>query len=391
MAYRLGTHLAWISILALSSTASQAALLPDVTPAGKVAFPFSHRFTTGEKLVSTPTFTLASGLTNGLEASLRLALDSDIQRIRPEWEPRLTYQLHGGPSPWHLSIATAYNSAAVSVDAALLGSYQFGDLTLRGSSCGFSSGYGVGGPTSAMALGLDWRLNGWLMTTADYGGVILARDLDAIANQLPPLGLTQVWRLGVVLGSEGEQHLEFYVTNSHTHTLQGLHRGSDQVQVGFEYQLPLWGYRAPDPDLSLPDMSGVPDPFTISMATPSPRASMPPLEREVRPIRIVPAIAPTSAPPLRRVPKVPHRPAGRTHQVLMWARGYSPAVIAVPRGSVVRWVNHDRISHTATARGVWDSLWKKPGKAFEYRFNRVGTYRYQCKRHPHETGIVKVY
>ncbi|HEY9855689.1 MAG TPA: hypothetical protein V6D05_08135 [Stenomitos sp.] len=401
MVIRLDVVATSLSLLLLTGTASQAALLPEVTPSGQVALPFSHRFTAGGKLVSTPTYTLASGLTAGLEASLRLAPDSDIQRVRPEWEPRITYQLHGGPSPWHLAIATAYNSAAVSADAALLGSYQLGTVLLRGSACGFSSGYGVGGPTSAMGLGLDWRFNDWLTATGDYGGVVLAQDMDAIANQLPPLGLTQAWRVGVVLGSERAQHVELYVTNSHTSTLQGLHRGSDQVQVGVEYQVPLWGFRPPAPDVPMPDLSGVPDPFAISMATASP----PPTGAAVRPLRIVPAMAPAMAPPVpeaRRPHRVPHvtrmpphlnvvRLAPGLHVVRMGAHGYSPALISVPRGSVVRWVNGDRISHTATARGLWDSLWKKPGKGFEVRFNRTGTFTYQCKRHPNERGVVRVF
>lgn len=382
MAVRPWTPIAWIAVLALGATSSEAALLPDVTPAGEVTLPYSHRFTTGERLVSTPTFTLATGLKEGLEASLRLALDSDIERLQPEWEPRLTYRLGSGPTPWRLSLATAYNTAARSADMALLGSYQLGSLTLRGSSCGFSSGYGVGGPTGAMGLGLSWRLNDWLSATADYGGVILARDLDAIANQLPPVGLTQAWRLGVLVGADRAQHLELYVTNSHTHTLQGTHRGSDQVQVGFEYEIPIWGYRPPTPEVALPDLRGVPDPFAVSIATASPRPAMPPLEEEVPPVRIVPAIAPRLPAPRPLMPSV--------LLVRMGAHGYAPAVLTVRRGTVVRWVNHDRISHTATARGLWDSLWKKPGKSYEVRFDRRGTYPYQCKRHPHERGIVRV-
>lgn len=379
MAVRPWTHVAWMGMLALASPASEAALLPEVTPAGQVAAPYSHRFTAGDKLVSTPTFTLSSGLGEGLEASLRLALDSDIQRKAPEWEPRLTYQLGPTKTPWRLAVATAYNSAAVSGDLALIGSYELGSVTLRGSSCAFSSGFGVGGPTGAMGLGLGWRLTEWLTATVDYGGVVLAQDLEAIANQLPPLGLTQAWRLGLLVG----EHLELYVTNSHTHTLQGLHRGSDQVQVGFEYQLPIWRLASPSPaaDVSLPDFKHMPDPFAVSMGSPSPAPV--PIEEVVPPIRIAPAIAPSIVPLVREQ-------VAEVLEVRMGARGYAPAEILVKRGTVVRWINHDRISHTATSKGLWDSLWKKPGKAFERRFEKTGVYPYQCKRHPHERGVVRV-
>lgn len=384
MAHRPWMHLAWIGLWGLGATASQAALLPDITPVGEVALPYSHRFTTGERLVSTPTFTVASGLSEGLEASLRLALDSDIARAKPEWEPRLTYEL-GHHAPWRLAVAAAYNTASLSGDGALLGSYRLGALTLRGSACGFSSGYGVGGPTAAMGLGMSWRLNDWLTTTADYAGVLATRDMEAIANQLPPLGLVPAWRLGLLLG----RSFELYVTNSHTHTLEGLHRGSDHVQVGFEYRIPLRGFRPPTrtADVPMPDLRGVPDPFAVSMAPPTPRPSMPPLEEEVPPVRMVPAIAPAVAPELPP-PALPEAPAVR--EVGMGAHGYSPAILTVRRGTVVRWINHDRISHTATALGLWDSRWKKPGKAFERRFDRTGIFLYHCKRHPHERGVVKV-
>lgn len=400
MALRPWTHVAWIAGLALAGTASEAALLPEVTAPGQLNLPYSHRFTAGDKLVSTPTFTLATGLAPGVEASLRLALDSDIRSTRPEWEPRLTYRLDPGAGPWQLAIATAYNTAALSADTALLGSYRFGRVTLRGSSGGFSSGFGVGGPTAVMGLGATWRLNNGVAATADYGGVVLSRDMEAVANQLPPLGLTQAWRLGLLFGADGAEHLELYVTNSHTHTLQGMHRGSDQVQVGFEYRLPLWGLAAPvpalsapEPEVALPDLRGVPDPFTISMASqgPSPSPVVMPLVAAVDGVAEIPAIIPRGQAPARKqAASVTPKARNGVLRVRMGARGYAPSELRVRRGTVVRWVNQDRQSHTATALGHWDSRWKKPGKAFDYRFDRVGTYPYHCKRHPGERGIVRV-
>lgn len=399
MVTRPWMHAAWMACLAFGARAADAALLPEVTPAGQVMLPYSHRFTASDRLVSTPTFTLASGLSEGLEASLRLALDSDIQRVRPELEPRITYQFGAGPSPWRMAIATAYNTAAVSADAGLFGAYQLGSATLRGSSCAFSSGFGVGGPTAAMGLGLTWRLNDWLAASGDYGGVVLSQDMEAIANQLLPIGLTQAWRLGLLLGLDGQQHLELYVTNSHTHTLQGLNRGSEQIQVGFEYQVPLWRQAAATraPEIPLPDLQGVPDPFTISMASQS--VAVLPLVDEIPPLWLAPSPPPRVYPPVH--PKVTPAVHPKVHPpvrpkvasvllVRMGNQGYAPATLVVRRGTVVRWVNHDRISHTATAHGQWDSLWKKPGKVFERQFTRVGTFYYRCKRHPHERGVVRV-
>lgn len=393
MVLRPWTHVAWVTGLALSGTASEAALLPTVTPPGHVAAPYSHRFSAGDKLVSTPTFTLATGLSEGLEASMRLALDSDIQRNQAEWEPRLTYQLDSGAAPWRLAIATAYNTAAVSADAALLGSYQLGRVTLRSSSCAFSSGFGVGGPTGALGLGASWRLNGWLAATADYGGVVLSRDLEAVANQLPPIGLTQAWRLGLLFGPEGSEHLELYVTNSHTHTLQGMHRGSDQLQVGFEYRLPLWGLKAPEPTVAVPDLRGIPDPFTVSVASqgPTPVPVAVPLEAAVAEAPpIVPVVTPPADQQSAPVTRKTRRKAFEVVHVCLGAHGYAPSVIRVHRGTLVRWVNHDRRSHTITAKGHWDSHWKKPGRSYAYRFKRIGSFPFHCKRHPKERGIVRV-
>lgn len=412
MPIRPWSLVAWIGCLAITGTASHAAVLPAVTPVGQLSLPYSHRFTATDRLVSTPTFTLASGLRDGLEASLRLALDSDIRRSVPEWEPRLTYQMGPRDTSWRLSFASAFNTAAVSGDLALFGAYEVGSVTFRGSSGAFTNGYGVGGPTGALGMGLDWHINGWLTATADYGGVVLSQNLEAIANQLPPMGLTQAWRFGLLIGPTGRQQLEFYVTNSHTHTLQGLHRGSDQVQLGFEYQLPLLGMPVPEPtpEVSLPSLKGVPDPYTVSMrsATSGTAASVLPqdaypLGEEVLPIRVTPAVVPTAEPRKtpRAAPRVTpvvaprvappvRRKVAEVLEVRMGAGGYAPAEILIKRGTLVRWVNHDRISHTTTAHGLWDSLWKKPGKTFERRFDEMGVFPYQCKRHPHERGIVRV-
>jgi plastocyanin len=67
---------------------------------------------------------------------------------------------------------------------------------------------------------------------------------------------------------------------------------------------------------------------------------------------------------------------------------FRPANLTVERGTRVRWVNKDGITHTTTS-----DLWNErlsPGEKFTRRFRRAGTFEYRCTIHPTMTGTITV-
>ncbi len=64
---------------------------------------------------------------------------------------------------------------------------------------------------------------------------------------------------------------------------------------------------------------------------------------------------------------------------------FRPATLTVARGTRVRWVNSDNVSHTTTSNtGVWAAT-LSPGERFARRFRRAGEFNYRCTIH---TGMI---
>lgn len=88
----------------------------------------------------------------------------------------------------------------------------------------------------------------------------------------------------------------------------------------------------------------------------------------------------------------------RTHSTLASATtvkivdfAFRPQKISVTKGTRVRWVNKDSVSHTTTAKGgQWDSGSLATGEAFTRTFKKAGTFRYYCSIHPSMVGKVVV-
>jgi plastocyanin len=75
---------------------------------------------------------------------------------------------------------------------------------------------------------------------------------------------------------------------------------------------------------------------------------------------------------------------------------FTSAVLEVPLGREVLWVNRDAIEHTVTS-GVPDSAdggfagrLPASGATFSHTFDRAGTYRYFCNRHHSMRGEIRV-
>ncbi len=74
---------------------------------------------------------------------------------------------------------------------------------------------------------------------------------------------------------------------------------------------------------------------------------------------------------------------------------FSPAVVQIPAGTVVRWINAAPIFHTITADG--HNEWARAtlsdqGETFEHLFQVPGTYPYYCEVHLEQdmTGVIIV-
>lgn len=64
---------------------------------------------------------------------------------------------------------------------------------------------------------------------------------------------------------------------------------------------------------------------------------------------------------------------------------FRPATLTVARGTRVRWVNSDNVSHTTTSNtGLWGET-LSPGERFARRFRRAGEFDYRCTFH---TGMI---
>jgi plastocyanin len=70
---------------------------------------------------------------------------------------------------------------------------------------------------------------------------------------------------------------------------------------------------------------------------------------------------------------------------------YAPAVLTVPVGTTVRWVNHDEEPHTVTSTtGGFSSAGLVNNDTFAQTFKKPGTYAYTCALHPQMRATVVV-
>jgi len=70
---------------------------------------------------------------------------------------------------------------------------------------------------------------------------------------------------------------------------------------------------------------------------------------------------------------------------------FSPAVMTVPAGTTVTWVNHDEEPHTITsATGTFTSRGLSLEEKFSQTFARAGRYDYFCALHPMMKATVVV-
>jgi len=70
---------------------------------------------------------------------------------------------------------------------------------------------------------------------------------------------------------------------------------------------------------------------------------------------------------------------------------FTPAVITIEPGTIVKWLNRDDIPHTVVAKSLtFKSKALDTDDSFLHKFNGVGEVDYFCSLHPHMTGKVIV-
>ena len=70
-------------------------------------------------------------------------------------------------------------------------------------------------------------------------------------------------------------------------------------------------------------------------------------------------------------------------------QGFSPAVVVVPTGTVVKWHNNGTVAHSLSGQ-VRSPGDLRPGQSYQRRFTTPGEYRYIDGRHPDSAGTVVV-
>jgi plastocyanin len=70
---------------------------------------------------------------------------------------------------------------------------------------------------------------------------------------------------------------------------------------------------------------------------------------------------------------------------------FVPATVTVKLGSTIRFVNHDRAEHTASATaGGFDTGTLKRGQSKAITVGALGTATYKCQFHPFMTGQIVI-
>jgi plastocyanin len=82
-----------------------------------------------------------------------------------------------------------------------------------------------------------------------------------------------------------------------------------------------------------------------------------------------------------------------TTQVTIDNFTFSPQSLTIAPGTIVTWVNHDDVPHTATSSAKpreFGSRALDTDDKFSHTFSTPGTYPYFCAVHPHMTGTIIV-
>jgi plastocyanin len=83
---------------------------------------------------------------------------------------------------------------------------------------------------------------------------------------------------------------------------------------------------------------------------------------------------------------------GGSGDVTMKNIKFNPSKVTIKKGQTVVWTNNDTVGHDVTSDGFksGDPGGIEPGKTFQHKFPKQGTFKYQCSVHPGMTAEVVV-
>ena len=111
---------------------------------------------------------------------------------------------------------------------------------------------------------------------------------------------------------------------------------------------------------------------------------------------VTPAASPTvivfTAVPTATISYAPTSPLVSDNTVIIQNMAFNPQVITVSAGSMVRWVNKDKVTHSVLfpASTHISMFALSPGQAFSQRFTTPGMYNYTCSIYSSMQGTVIV-
>lgn len=80
-----------------------------------------------------------------------------------------------------------------------------------------------------------------------------------------------------------------------------------------------------------------------------------------------------------------------TTTVIIENMKFTPAEFEVKKGETIVWINKDLVPHTVTSNDKsFDSKIIDPGKSWQLKNSKVGTYAYKCLLHPTMLGSLVV-
>ena len=333
-----------------------------VSDRGVAHFHLIHRFwmtdPPAEKVINTPTITLAAGLGGGVLVGARYASNSLLVATPNVWEAfgRWRPLTQASTGVVDLAVGAGWNAGAESVDGEVAVARSIGPVRLLATARAFSA-FGAGDDfEAAYGGGAVWRL---------HRNIALAGDVMTLASDT-----TVGWGVGLQLRIPTTPHtVSLHATNVNTMTLQGSSFGSGFIDsetgdprtlYGFEFTVPVTFSR----DFGA---AGEPEP--------------------------APALGPGEGPAPSDTAVV-----GMDNRLR-----FLPDTVRVAAGQAVRWENTSDLIHTVTAdpaRAALDSSVRlpegaatfdsgdiAPGAAYVRVFDRPGVYKYFCV--PHErAGMV---
>jgi amicyanin len=314
-----------------------------------VQFNFLHRFYyfPTKQVQNFPMFTLAFGLPANTAIGMRYVTRSEVNASNTvEFYGRWRALGREG-SGFSLAFSPAYNSAASSFDGEVTGDWSTGPLTLSGSLRGASHPFGQSAARAGAGAGAVLRVNPY---------IALSGDVASFFNMSP--AEHPAWGAAVSFAIPGSPHtFSVQVSNVGDNTIAGSSRHSQLLSA--LTSKPLYGFE-----------------FTIPLHLARFRPWFHPNEGVAAPanVRLIPSVSGPAA-----------------AEVKMNGIHYRSDTVTVNAGETVRWVNTDPLVHTvAFDDGTGTSADIPQNGAFEFKFDRPGTYPYHCTQHPFMKGVVVV-